>query len=140
MGYGGQLDPSYTIPSIIATPQKEERPVRDGPKFNKDLDYYIGDEACNKGADYKRTNLIKKGEVADWEGIEKFWHRSIHTYLRCEPENHNFVLTEPPKNSPENREQMAEIMFETFNVKGLFIGVQAILALKAQRCTLGAEN
>jgi len=26
-------------------------------------------------------------------------------------------------NSPENREQMAEIMFETFGVKGLFIGV-----------------
>lgn len=32
-------------------------------------------------------------------------------------------------NSPENREQMAEIMFETFGVKGLFIGVQATLAL-----------
>ena len=31
-------------------------------------------------------------------------------------------------NTPENREQMAEIMFETFNVKGLFIGVQATLA------------
>jgi len=26
-------------------------------------------------------------------------------------------------NTPENREQIAEIMFETFNVKGLFIGV-----------------
>jgi len=26
-------------------------------------------------------------------------------------------------NPPENREQMAEIMFETFGVKGLFIGV-----------------
>ena len=35
-------------------------------------------------------------------------------------------------NTPENREQMAEIMFETFNVKGLFIGVQATLALYAQ--------
>ena len=32
----------------------------------------------------------------------------------------------------KNREQMAEIMFETFNVKGLFIGVQATLALYAQ--------
>mmetsp|Transcript_11138 Transcript_11138/g.11223 ORF Transcript_11138/g.11223 Transcript_11138/m.11223 type:complete len:120 (+) Transcript_11138:387-746(+) len=29
---------------------------------------------------------------------------------------------------------MAEIMFETFNVKGLFIGVQATLALYAQIC------
>lgn len=32
-------------------------------------------------------------------------------------------------NSPENRETMAEIMFETFNVKGLHISVQATLAL-----------
>jgi len=32
-------------------------------------------------------------------------------------------------NPPENREKMAEIMFETFNVKGLYIGVQAVLAL-----------
>jgi len=41
------------------------------------------------------------------------------------------VLTEPPMNTPENREQMAEIMFETFDVNGLFIGVQAVLALYA---------
>ena len=26
-------------------------------------------------------------------------------------------------NPPENREKMAEIYFETFNVKGLYIGV-----------------
>lgn len=32
-------------------------------------------------------------------------------------------------NPPENREHMAEIFFETFNAKGLYIGVQAVLAL-----------
>ena len=46
-------------------------------------------------------------------------------------EDHNFVLTEPPLNPPENRETAAEIMFETFNVPGLHIGVQAVLALYA---------
>jgi len=34
-------------------------------------------------------------------------------------------------NNPENREQVAEIMFETFNVPGLHISVQAVLALAA---------
>ena len=63
--------------------------------------------------------------------MEKFWHRSIHTFLRCEPDDNYFVLTEPPLNTPENREQMAEIFFETFNGKGLFIGVQAVMALYA---------
>ena len=51
--------------------------------------------------------------------------------MRCEPEDHYFLLTEPPLNPPENRELTAEIMFETFNVPGLYIAVQAILALAA---------
>lgn len=80
---------------------------------------------------HQMSFLIRSGQIENWEGIEKFWHRSIYSYLRCEPEEHRFILTEPPLNTPENREQMAEIMFETFNVKGLFIGVQATLALYA---------
>jgi len=41
------------------------------------------------------------------------------------------VKTEPPLNTPENREYTAEIMFESFNVPGLYIAVQAVLALAA---------
>ena len=52
-------------------------------------------------------------------------------YLRCEPEEHYFLLTEPPLNPPENREYTAEVMFETYNVPGLYIAVQAVLALAA---------
>ena len=36
----------------------------------------------------------------------------------------SLVQTEPPLNTPENREYLAEIMFETFNVPGLYIAVQ----------------
>ena len=43
--------------------------------------------------------------------------------MRLDPEQHVFILTEPPMNPPENREKMAEIFFETFNAKGLYIGV-----------------
>lgn len=52
-------------------------------------------------------------------------------YLRVDSEDHNFILTEPPMNPPENRETAAEIMFETYNVPGLCIGVQAVLSLYA---------
>jgi len=60
-----------------------------------------------------------------------FFSRCIFDKLRCEPEDHYFLLTEPPLNTPENREYTAEIMFETFNVPGLYIAVQAVLALAA---------
>ena len=100
--------------------------------MNPEMDFYIGDEALKRSKSHELRYLLKSGQISDWDGIEKFWHKSIHQYIRCEPDNHRFILTEPPMNTPENREQMAEIMFETFNVKGLFIGVQATLALYAQ--------
>jgi Actin and related proteins len=93
------------------------------------LDFYIGDEALKHKDTHNIIYPMRSGTVKDWEAIEKFWHRCIYQHLKAEPENHVFVLTEPPMNPPENREQMAEIMFETFGVKGLHIGVQAVLAL-----------
>ena len=56
--------------------------------------------------------------------MERFWQQSIFRRLRCEPEDHAFLLTEPPLNPPENREYTAEIFFESFNVAGLYIAVQ----------------
>lgn len=56
-------------------------------------------------------------------------------YLRVNPEDHTVILTEPPLNPPEAREATAEIFFETFSVPGLYIGVQAVLALYASLAT-----
>jgi actin-related protein len=45
--------------------------------------------------------------------------------------DNNNNQTEPPLNAPENREQTAEIMVESFNIQGLYIAFQAVLALAA---------
>lgn len=69
--------------------------------------------------------------MEDWDLMERFLEQCIFKYLRAEPEDHYFLLTEPPLNTPENREYIAEIMFESFNAPGLYIAVQAVLALAA---------
>ncbi|KAJ7608136.1 actin-domain-containing protein [Mycena polygramma] len=69
--------------------------------------------------------------IDNWDHMERYWEQTIFKYLRAEPEDHYFLLTEPPLNAPENREQTAEIFFESFNIKGLYIAVQAVLALAA---------
>ncbi|MCL4134875.1 UNVERIFIED_CONTAM: hypothetical protein GTU68_012439, partial [Idotea baltica] len=74
---------------------------------------------------------VRHGIVEDWDLMEKFMEQCIFKYLRAEPEDHYFLLTEPPLNTPENREYTAEIMFESFNVPGLYIAVQAVLSLAA---------
>ena len=61
------------------------------------------------------------------------WHHSqlaMFRYLTPVDYDHN-LQTEPPLNPPENREYTAEVMFETFNVPGIYIAVQAVLALAA---------
>lgn len=130
MGYAGNNYPSYIIPSVIAT---KEVPKTQAQKTVgiEDLDFYIGDEALANSKQYSIHNPIRHGQVDNWNHMEKYWEHCIFKYLRCEPEDHFFLLTEPPLNAPENREYVAEIMFETFNVPGLYIAVQAMLALAA---------
>jgi actin-related protein len=70
-------------------------------------------------------------QVNDWDTMERFWQQSIFNYLRCNPEEHYFLLTDSPVSTPESRECMGEIMFETFNVPGLYISVQSVLSLSA---------
>jgi actin-related protein 3 len=70
-------------------------------------------------------------QVENWDTMEKFWQQCIFNYLRCDPEDHYFLLTESPLTAPETREYTGEIMFETFNVPGLYIAVQPVLALAA---------
>lgn len=70
-------------------------------------------------------------KVNDWDTMERFWQQCIFNYLRCNPEEHYFLLTDSPVSTPESRECMGEIMFETFNVPGLYIAVQSVLSLSA---------
>ena len=133
LGYAGNREPQYIIPSTIAI--KESMKVGDQAsrrltKGIDDLDFFIGDEAL-EATGYSIKYPIRHGIVEDWDLMERYWEQCIFKYLRAEPEDHYFLLTEPPLNTPENREYTAEIMFESFNVPGLYIAVQAVLALAA---------
>lgn len=127
MGFAGNPDPQYIVPTAIAT---KSGPVGRGNQVD-DMDFWIGDEALSHSSTHQVTYPIRHGLIEDWDRMEQLWQRCMFKYLRCEPEEHYVLLTEPPLNSPENREYTAEIMFETFNVPGLYIAVQAVLALAA---------
>jgi len=133
MGYAGNVEPSHIMPTAIAD-HLDKGTVQISKLQYDQLDFHIGYDAIKNKDNYNLIYPLKSGLITDWEAMEKFWHRSIYQHLRCEPDEHVFVLTEPPMNPPENREQIAEIMFETFNVKGLHIGVQAVLALYSNWC------
>ena len=105
-----------------------------------DLNYSIGEDALAQIHSKTIKWPISNGVVNDWTSMEKFWQKSVLGLLRVDPEEHYFLLTEPPLNPAENRERIGEIMFETFNVPGVHVGVQAVLALHASVALHGVDN
>jgi actin-related protein len=131
-GFAGEAQPCVEFPSIIGIPKYK--------KSMKHLDNanttYVGSDAYAKRGVLKLSYPIEHGIVTDWENMEHIWH---HTFdqLRVDPSDRNVLLTEAPRNPKRNREKMAEIMFETFNVDGMYIAIQGVLSLYASGRTTG---
>lgn len=144
MGFAGNVEPCFILPTVVAVNESFLGQSRGQSKGSwaaqhsagvmADLDFFIGEEALSRSQASNTYNLsypIRHGQVENWDTMERFWQQCIFNYLRCDPEDHYFLLTESPLTAPENREYIGEIMFETFNVPGLYIAVQAVLALAA---------
>ncbi|KAJ1672032.1 Arp2/3 complex subunit, actin nucleation center, partial [Spiromyces aspiralis] len=139
MGFAGNTDPQFVIPTAIGLRNSRSRSIASKRGID-DLDFCIGYEAIDNAKTYGVNYPIRHGQIDNWDHMERYWEQSIFKYLRCEPEDHYFLLTEPPLNAPENREQMAEIFFESFNIQGLYIAVQAVMALAASWTAKNAQQ
>lgn len=69
--------------------------------------------------------------------MTKIWEYTFSNELRVDPSEHRVMLTEAPGCPRQNREKMTEVMFETFNVDGMYIAIQAVLSLYANGRTTG---
>ena len=92
-------------------------------------EFFVGADTEAKRGVLKLNYPIEHGVVNNWDDMEKIWGQVFTNELRVDPVEYNVMLTEAPMNPKENREKMAQIMFETFNVPGFYIAIQAILSL-----------
>jgi actin beta/gamma 1 len=133
-GFAGEDQPRSVFPTCIGYP-KYTSIMTDVEHYSRE--YYIGEEAQQLKGVLKIQYPVEHGIIEDWMAMEKIWHYTYYTDLRVDPSEHPVMLTEAPLNPRPNREKMAEIMFETFNVPALYVGTQAVLSLYASGRTTG---
>ena len=75
--------------------------------------------------------------VTSWDDMRKILGHAFHKGLKVAPENQSVLLAETPLNPKSNRERIAKILFEDFNVKKVCFVMGAVLALKNSGKTRG---
>ncbi|CUS13716.1 unnamed protein product [Tuber aestivum] len=142
VGYAGQNFPEHQYPSIVGRPilRAEERA---GDMIVKDI--MVGDDAAAVRTmlqitypvllDFPRT--MDNGIIKRWEDMQHVWDYTFAEKLQVDTTGRKILLTEPPMNPLSNREKMCEVMFERYNFGGVYVAIQAVLALYAQGLSSG---
>ncbi|CAH7685037.1 actin family [Phakopsora pachyrhizi] len=131
-GFAGQDHPKCFFSSYVGRPKHIR--VMAG---SIEGDIFIGRKAQELKGLLKINHPIEHGIVNDWDDMERIWNYIYQSELETASEEHPVLLTEAPLNPSHNRDQAAQIFFETFNVPALFTSVQAVLSLYASGRTTG---
>ena len=125
-GFGEDEEPKSVFPTILGENPKYKRIFGGDTK-----EFYVGPNAEAKLGLLNFKSPIKRAVIKDWDIMEKIWDHIFTNELRVAPEEHNLIISQPVNNIKENKEKIAEIMFESFNIPGLYIADSALLSAYA---------
>lgn len=125
-GLSREEEPRSIFQTIVGYPSYEESLIGGDKKS-----FYIGDEVKEKFSALNFSSPIERGLITNWDDMEKIYGHIFTNELRMDPAKHYILLTEPIMNPRKNREKLAQIMFESFGVPGLYIENTPILNLYA---------
>lgn len=91
-----------------------------------------GDEAAAARNMLQISYPMENGIVKKWDDMQHLWDFTFFEKMQIDPRGRKILLTEPPMNPLKNREQMCEVMFERYEFGGVYVAIQAVLALYAQ--------
>jgi centractin len=107
-------------------------------------DTFVGSKAQELRGLLSLNYPMEHGVIQNWGDMERIWNYIFTEELKSLPEQvskylmkHSVLVTEAPLNPRKNRDQMAEVFFETFNIPAIYVSIQAVLSLYASGRTTG---
>ncbi|KAG2288055.1 hypothetical protein Bca52824_047659 [Brassica carinata] len=112
----GAAIPDQSPPMLI--PSQMKRMVDNGD---------VSSSAVTVLEDVTLLDPIERGFIRDWDATEDLLSYVVYTGLGWEEGNEGNILFTDPLYTP--KEQLVQLMFETFNVSGFYASEQAVLSL-----------
>jgi len=131
-GLAGEDSPKVLLPTIIGKPKMPGIMVGMDQK-----EYYVGHEAVDKAKFLNMSQPIQYGQIENNDDIKEIWKHVFFQEMNVLPKEHRIVCTDAPLTSLAKREEMAQIMFEDFEVPFFYMSVQSVFSLYASGRTTG---
>ncbi|ELP84282.1 actin, putative [Entamoeba invadens IP1] len=123
-GFGGDDAPISVFQTIVGNPKSKVKvPSLYSPPS------YVGEYIIKCSEFLNLKCPLERGLIKDFDCMKQLWDHTFCYELRTNPSEGNVLLTEVANNTAQNREKTTQIMFEEFEVKGLYIGLQPLLTL-----------
>ncbi|XP_063393499.1 uncharacterized protein LOC134678743 [Cydia fagiglandana] len=128
-GFAGESFPRAEYPSVVGRFRRSE--LLDGFP-----DVYCGREAALKRGISHLSWPMQKGLIKDWDELEKLLHHTFYKELLVAPEDTKVMYALHPLTPGKDKEQMAELLFETFIVDAIYLAqTPALVTLASGRTT-----
>jgi actin-related protein 2 len=133
-GFAGSNFPHAIFPSLVGRPVLRAEEKIDNVQLK---DIMVGDEAAKVRNMLQITYPLDNGVIRNWEDMMYVWNYTFEEKLKINPAECKIMLTEAPMNPQQNRKKMAEVMFEKYGFRSVYVAIQAVLTLYAQGLLTG---
>ncbi|XP_069478220.1 actin-like protein 9 [Ambystoma mexicanum] len=121
-GFAGEFKPSVVMESVVSYPLEQSKKTDQSR-----ASYFVGELAWDE-PNVRVVELVKLGNIIDWEAAETLWRHIFDHDLKVSPEEHSILLSDPPLSPASNREKMAEIFFESLGCPSMCVTHQSVLS------------
>jgi actin-related protein len=123
-GFAGDDAPRKIFPTYVGYTKKSPINLAMDEKA-----FYVGEVAKERRGRLDIHNPVVDSLIENWEDIENLWSYCFFDILKECPDETNLVLTESPLNPPKYREKTVQILFELFNLEGVYLASKCLLSL-----------